>query len=51
LDERNRIGFSHDFPAVLPMRSRQGWGQLEPDDLAANDGRRIHDFSVRDGSH
>jgi hypothetical protein len=50
-DERNRLGFSHGFPAVLPVRSRQGRGQLEPDDLAANDGRRIHDSSVRDDSH
>jgi hypothetical protein len=50
-DEHNRLGFSHGFPAVLPVRSRQGGGQLEPDDLAANDGRRINDSSVRDGSH
>lgn len=29
--------------------SARGW--LEPDNLAANDGRRIHDISVREGSH
>jgi hypothetical protein len=49
-DERNRLGFSHGFLAALPVRSRQGRGQLEQDDLAGNDGRRIHDSSVRDGS-
>ena len=50
-DERNRLGFGHAFPAVLPVRSRQRRGELEPDNLAANDGRRIHDTSVRQGSH
>ena len=48
-DERNRLG--HAFPAVLAERSRQRWGELEPDHLAANDGRRIHDVSLREGSH
>ena len=50
-DERNRLGFGHAFPAVLAVRSRQRRGELEPDNLAANDGRRIHDTSVREGSH
>ena len=51
LDERNRVSFGHAFPAVLTVRSRQRRGELEPDNLAANDGRRIHDISVREGSH
>ena len=50
-DERNRLGFGQAFPAVLTVRSRQRRGQLEPDNLAANDGRRIHDISVREGRH
>jgi hypothetical protein len=29
------------------VRSRQRRGELEPDNLAANDGRRMHDTSVR----
>ena len=49
-DGRNRLGFGHGFAAVLAVRSRQCRGQLEPDNLAANDGRRIHDTSVREGS-
>src|SRR5262245_8908631 len=50
-DERNRLGFGHAFPAVLAVRSRQRRGQLEPNNLSANDGRRIHDTSVREGGH
>jgi hypothetical protein len=50
-DERNRLGFSHGFPAVLAVRSRQRRGQLEPDNLATNDGGRVHDISVCGGSH
>ena len=50
-DERNRLGFGHAFPAVLAVRSRQRPGDFEPDNLAANDGCRIHDTSVREGSH
>jgi hypothetical protein len=33
------------------VRTGQCRGQLEPDHLAANDGRRIHATSVREGSH
>jgi hypothetical protein len=50
-DERNRLGFAHGFAAVLTVRSRQRRGELEPNNLAANDGRRIHDTSVREGRH
>ena len=41
-DERNRLGLGHSFAPVLAVRSRQRRGELEPDYLAANDGRRIH---------
>ena len=50
LDERHRLGLRHGFAAVLAMRSRQCRRQLEPDNLAANDGRRIHGTSVRERS-
>jgi hypothetical protein len=50
-DERNRFGFGHAFPAVLAVRSRQRRGQLEPDNLATNDGGRVHNISVCGGSH
>jgi hypothetical protein len=50
-DERNRLGLGHRLAAVLAVRTGQCRGQLEPDNLAANDGRRIHDTSVREGSH
>ena len=50
-DERNRLGFAHGLAAVLTVRSRQGRRELEPDHLATNDSRRIHDMSVREGSH
>jgi hypothetical protein len=50
-DERNRLGLGHRLTAVLPVRTGQCRGQLEPDHLAANDGRRIHATSVREGSH
>jgi len=49
-DERNRLGFGHALAPVLAVRSRQGRGELEPDNSATNDGRRIHDPSVREGS-
>ena len=49
-DERNRLGFGHGFAPVLAVRTGQCRGQLEPDNLATNDGRRIHDISVREGS-
>jgi hypothetical protein len=51
IDERNRLGLGHRFASVLPVRSRQRRGELEPDNLAANDGRRMHDTSVREGRH
>ena len=50
-DERNRLGFGHRFAPVLAVRSRQRWGQLEPDNFATNDGRRVHEISVCGGSH
>ena len=50
-DERNRLGLGHRLAAILAVRTGQCRGQLEPDNLAANDGRRIHDTSVREGSH
>ena len=50
-DERNRLGLGHRLVAVLAVRTGQCRGQLEPDNLAANDGGRIHDTSVREGSH
>jgi hypothetical protein len=50
-DERNRLGLGHRLAAVLTVRTGQCRGQLEPDNLATNDGRRIHDISVREGSH
>ena len=46
-DERNRLAFGHRLAAVLPVCSRERRGELEPDDLAFNDGCRIHDTSVR----
>ena len=46
-DERNRLAFGHRLAAVLAVRSRQRRGELAPDDLAFNDGCRIHDISVR----
>ena len=45
-DERNRLAFGHRLAAVLAVCSRQRRRQLEPDDLAFNDGCRIHDTSV-----
>lgn len=50
-DEGNRLGLGHRFAPVLPVRSGQRRRQLEPDNLAANDGRRIHNASVREGRH
>jgi hypothetical protein len=50
-DERNRLGLGHRFAPVLAVRTGQCRGQLEADNLAANDGRRMHDTSVREGSH
>lgn len=50
-DEGNRLGLGQRLAAVLAVRTGQSRGQLEPDNLAANDGRRIHDISVREGSH
>jgi hypothetical protein len=50
-DERNRLGLGHCLAAVLAVRTGQCRGQLEPDNLAANDGRRMHNISVREGSH
>jgi hypothetical protein len=49
-DECNRLGFGHGFAAVLAVRSRQPRREPEPDNLAADDGRRIHDISVRERS-
>jgi hypothetical protein len=46
-DERNHFGLGHRLAAVLAVCSRQRRGELEPDDLAFNDGCRIHDTSVR----
>jgi len=46
-DERHRLAFGHRLAAVLAVCSRQRRGELEPDDLAFNDGCRIHDTSVR----
>ena len=46
-DERNRFAFGYRLAAVLAVCSRQRRGELEPDDLAFNDGCRIHDISVR----
>ena len=42
-DERNRLGLGHRLAPVLAVRTGQCRGQLEPDNLATNDGRRIHD--------
>ena len=50
-DERNRLRLGHRLAPVLAVRTSQCRGQLEPDNLAANDGRRMHDTSVREGSH
>lgn len=50
-DERNRLGLGHRLVPVLAVRAGQCRGQLEADNLAANDGRRMHDTSVREGSH
>jgi hypothetical protein len=50
-DERNRLGLGHRLAAVLAVRTGQCRGQLEPDNLAADDGRRIHDTRVREGCH
>ena len=49
-NERNGLGFGHGFAAVLTVRSRQRGRELEPDNLAANHGRRIHDTSVGEGA-
>ena len=43
-DERNRLGLGHRLAPVLAVRTGQCRGQLEPDDLATNDGRRMHDI-------
>src|SRR5690349_13229242 len=48
-DERNRLGFGHSFAPVLTVRSSERRGELEPNHLATNDGRRTHDTSVREG--
>ncbi len=50
-DERNRLGLGHRLAPVLAVRADQCRGQLEPDNLAANNGRRMHDATVREGSH
>ena len=50
-DERNRLGFGHRLPPVLAVRAGQCRGQLDADNLAANDGRRVHDTSLREGGH
>ena len=50
-DKGNRFGLGHRLPPVLAVRSRQRRGQLEPDNLATNDGRRVHDISVCGGSY
>jgi hypothetical protein len=50
-DVRNGLGLGHRFAPVLAVRPGQSRGQLEPNHLAANDGRRIHDISVREGGH
>ena len=50
-DERDRLGLGHRLAPVLAVRAGQCRRQLEPDNLAANDGRRIHDINVREGSH
>lgn len=41
-DEPDRLGLGHAFPAILVVRAGLCWGQLEPENLAANDGRGIH---------
>ena len=50
-DEPDRLGLGHAFPAILVVRAGLCWGQLEPENLAANDGRGIHGTSVFEGSH
>jgi hypothetical protein len=50
-DERYRLRVGHGFAPVLAVRSRQRGRKLEPDNLAANEGSRIHDTSVRKGRH
>src|SRR5688500_426597 len=50
-DECNRLAVGHRLVAVLAVRTGQCRGQLEPDNLAANYGHRMHDTSVREGSH
>jgi hypothetical protein len=50
-DERRRLAFDHRLATVSPVGSDQRRRQLEPDNLAANDGRRVHDISVCGGSH
>jgi hypothetical protein len=50
-DERNRLAVSHALATILAVCFRQSRGEFEPDNLAANDGRRMHDISVREGSH
>jgi hypothetical protein len=50
-DERNRLAFGHRHAAILAVCSRQRGGQLEPDDLAFDDGCRIHNTSVRNEAY
>ena len=50
-DDRNRFVLGHRLAPVLAVGAGQCRGELEPDNLATNDGRRIHDISVREGSH
>lgn len=50
-DERDRLGLGHCLSPVLAVRTGQCRGEFEPDNLAADDGRRMHDTSVREGSH
>jgi hypothetical protein len=46
-DERNRLVFVHALAPILAVCSGQSRGELEPNDLAFDNGCRVHDTSVR----
>ena len=45
--ERHGLAFGHRLAAVLTVRSCKRRRESKPDDLAIDDGSRIHDISVR----
>ena len=46
-DERNSLAFTHALAPILAVCFGQSRGELEPNDLAFDNGCRVHDTSVR----